>query len=126
MIKRSLFPALVMGLFSGTWNGLFRDTGNRLSFLLNKDFLSQICYFDSPQLSIQQKQAAQNFRLLIERYAQFLEEGLGIVSPPHFVYDFSRKCLPRYALLTNQTFLSECLYFSRYSAICVLQLLDNI
>ena len=30
---------------------------------------------------------------MIQRYAQFdfLEKVLGIASPPHFVYDFSRK-----------------------------------
>ena len=25
----------------------------------------------------------------------FLEKGLGTVSPPHFVYDFSRKMFPK-------------------------------
>ena len=29
----------------------------------------------------------------------FLEKGLGIVSPPHFVYDFSRKILLMLSLL---------------------------
>ena len=32
----------------------------------------------------------------------FLEEGPGIVSPPHFVYDFSRKMFSYYILLTDQ------------------------
>ena len=35
----------------------------------------------------------------------FSEKGLGLVSPPHFVYDFSRKmskCLSCYILLTDQ------------------------
>ena len=46
----------------------------------------------------------------------FSEKGLGLVPPPHFVYGFSRK------LLTDQISLSDCLNFSRYLAICVLQL----
>ena len=29
-------------------------------------------HFDSPQLGIQEKQTVQNFRLFIQRYAQFL------------------------------------------------------
>ena len=50
-------------------------------------------YFDGPQLRIQQKQTVKNFRLLIQRYAQFwlLKKFLGIISPPYFVFDFSRK-----------------------------------
>ena len=49
----------------------------------------------------------------------FLEKGLGIVFPPHFVYDFSRKYLSFYALLIDQIALSDCLYFLRYWSICV-------
>ena len=39
------------------------------------------------------KQAVQHFRLLIQRYAQFwfLEKGLRLAFPRHFVYDFSKK-----------------------------------
>ena len=55
----------------------------------------------------------------------FSEKGLGLVSPPHFVYDFSRKCFSCYSLLTDQISLSDCLYFSRYWAIYVLQLFVN-
>ena len=55
----------------------------------------------------------------------FSEKGLGLVSPPHFVYDFSRKMFPCYVLLTDQISLSDCLYFLRYWAICVLQLFVN-
>ena len=36
----------------------------------------------------------------------FLDKGLGIVSPVHFVYDFSTKCLSCYILLTDQILLS--------------------
>ena len=50
----------------------------------------------------------------------FLEKGLGIVSLPHFVYDFSKKCFSCYIVLTDQITLSDCLYFSRYWAICAL------
>ena len=60
---------------------------------------------------------------MVQRYAQFfLEKGLGIVFPAHFVYDFSRKMLLIYILLTDQILLSDCLCFLRYWAICVLQL----
>ena len=36
----------------------------------------------------------------------FLANGLGIVSPPHFVYDFSGKIVSTYILLTDQISLS--------------------
>ena len=45
----------------------------------------------------------------------FSEKGQGLVSPPDFVYDFSRKVF----LLTDQISLTDCLYFSKYWAICV-------
>ena len=54
-----------------------------------------------------------------------LEMGLGIVSPPHFVYDFKEKCFSCYILLTDQIQLSDGLYILRYWAICVLQLFVN-
>ena len=45
---------------------------------------------------------------------EFLEKGLGIVAPPHFVYDFSTKMfLSCYILLSDQISLSDCLYFLR-------------
>ena len=50
-----------------------------------------------------------------------LEKSLGIVSPPHFAYDFSTKMF-LYILLIGQISLSEYLSFFRYWAICVLQL----
>ena len=31
-----------------------------------------------------------------------LKKGLGIVSPPHFVYDFFKKNVSSYILLTNK------------------------
>ena len=46
--------------------------------------------FDSSEPSIQRKQTVK--RNYLSRYMlnfDFLEKGLGIVSPPHFVYDFS-------------------------------------
>ena len=53
----------------------------------------------------------------------FSEKDLGLVSPPHFVYDFSRKViLMLHSILTDQVSLFDCLYFSRYWAICLLQL----
>ena len=38
--------------------------------------------------------------------ADFLDKCLGIVSPAHFVYDFSQKCTLGYTLLTDQISLS--------------------
>ena len=55
----------------------------------------------------------------------FLEMGLGIASPPHFVYDFPRKNFLCYKLLADQISLSDCLYFLRYWVTCVLQVLVN-
>ena len=54
----------------------------------------------------------------------FLDKGLGIVSPAHFVYEFSTKMFLMY-LLSDQVSLPGCLYFLRYWAICVLQFLVN-
>ena len=52
-----------------------------------------------------------------------LENGLGIVSPPHFASDLCQeKCLPGYIVLTDQMSLFGCPYFLRYWAICVSQL----
>ena len=48
----------------------------------------------------------------------FLE--LGVVSRPHFVYDFSRKKFLFFILLSDQIYLSDCLYFWRCWEICVL------
>ena len=55
----------------------------------------------------------------------FLEKGLGIVSPPHFVYIFQQKCFSWYVLVTDQISLYDCLYFLRYWAICALHLFVN-
>ena len=51
-------------------------------------------YFDSPQISIQQKKKLYktlDYRSRDKRNFYFLEKSLGIVSPPHFVYEFSTK-----------------------------------
>ena len=53
----------------------------------------------------------------------FLEKGLGIVFPSHFVHDFSRKAFSCYILLTDQISLSDCLYLLRYWVMCDLELL---
>ena len=54
----------------------------------------------------------------------FLEKGLEIVSPPHFVYDFSRNIfLACYILLNDKIPLSNWLYFLRYLGIYALQLI---
>ena len=39
-----------------------------------------------------------------------LEKGLGLVSPSHFVYDFSRKCFSCYILSTGKISLSVSTY----------------
>ena len=52
----------------------------------------------------------------------FLEKGLGIVSPPHFVHDFSRRM---FLMLYSLNCLSDWLYFLRYWTICILQLFVN-
>ena len=44
----------------------------------------------------------------------YSEKGPGLVSPPHFVYDFQEKCFSCYILLSDQISLSDCLHFSRY------------
>ena len=36
----------------------------------------------------------------------FLDKGLGIVAPAHFVYDFQQKCSSCYILITDQISLS--------------------
>ena len=51
----------------------------------------------------------------------FLDNGLGIVSPAHFVYYFSIKMFFMLYLLTDHILLPGCLYFLRYWAIRVLQ-----
>ena len=56
----------------------------------------------------------------------FSEKSLGLVSPSHLMYGVSRKIsLMSLILLTDQISLSDCFYFSRYWAICILQLFVN-
>ena len=79
--------------------------------------MSELSYFKSALSGLRQwKQLIWNFKLLIQRYAQFifLAKGSGIVSAPHAVNDFSRKYFPFYILLTDQISLSDCLCFVRY------------
>ena len=54
-----------------------------------------------------------------------LDKGLGIVSPAHFVYEFSTKMFSYYILLTDKISLPGFVYFLRYWAKCVLQLFLN-
>ena len=49
-----------------------------------------------------------------------LDNGLGIVSAAHFVYDFSTKISSSYILFTDQISLPGCLYSLRYLVICAL------
>ena len=55
----------------------------------------------------------------------FLEIDLGIVSPPHFVHEFSRKVFLMLCCINDQVSLPDCLYFLRYWSICVLKLFVN-
>ena len=48
----------------------------------------------------------------------FSEKGLGLLI-------FEEKCFSYYILLTDQISLPDCLYFSRYWAVCVLRLFAN-
>ena len=50
-----------------------------------------------------------------------LEKVLGIVSAPYITYNFSRKIFLLYSAKGRISF-SDCLYFLRYQAMCVLQL----
>ena len=52
----------------------------------------------------------------------FSEKSLGLVFPTHFVYNLEEVGFTCYLLLTDQISLPDCLYFSRYWAIYVLQL----
>ena len=56
----------------------------------------------------------------------FLEKGLGIVSPPHFCMILQEINFSCYILLTNQISLPNCLYYLRYWSVCVLQLFVNL
>ena len=47
----------------------------------------------------------------------FLEKGLGIVSPLFFCMIFQERCFSSYTLLTDQILLPDCLHFSRYWSI---------
>ena len=55
----------------------------------------------------------------------FLDKGLEIVSPAHFVHDFSTKMFLMLFFINLQISLPGCLYFLRYLAICVLQWFVN-
>ena len=49
-------------------------------------------YFDSPRVGIQKKKLykALDYRSIVMSNFEYVEKGLGIVSPPHVVYDFSK------------------------------------
>ena len=49
----------------------------------------------------------------------FSEKGLGLVSPPHFVYDFSKKNFSCYILLTDQTSLWLLLLLEILANMCI-------
>ena len=84
-------------------------------------------YFDTLNLGFTKnklkKTLGYSFRDMLN--FNFPKKDLGLVSPPHFLYDFQEKCFSCYILLTDQISLFDCLYFSRYWAICALQLFVN-
>ena len=52
-------------------------------------------YFDSPRVGIQKKKKkklykALDYRSIVMSNFEYVEKGLGIVSSPHVVYDFSK------------------------------------
>ena len=55
----------------------------------------------------------------------FFDKGLKIVSPAHFVCDFSIEMFFMLFSLTDQISVPNCLYFLRYWAICLLQFFVN-
>ena len=55
----------------------------------------------------------------------FSEKDLGLVFPPHFVDDFSRKNFLMLYSINWPNFIADYLYFSRYWAISVSQLFVN-
>ena len=52
------------------------------------------------------------------RNFDFLEKGLGMVSPPHFVYDFSRKMFPMLSSIKRPILIGLLLL--------LLEILDNM
>ena len=49
----------------------------------------------------------------------FLGKGVGIVSQPDFVYNFSRKTFLMFFSINDQILLPDCFYFLGYRAIYV-------
>ena len=79
-------------------------------------------YFNNPQLDIQQKRTVQNLRLLIWRNARFwfLQKGMELVSPPYFVYVFSRKTFLKLYFINcrNFNFLRYCVIYWDIAIVC--------
>ena len=64
-------------------------------------------YLDRPQLDMQQKQTVWNFRLLVNRYAQFwlFRKGTGIEFSAKLVYGFSREIFLMLYYINCPTFI---------------------
>ena len=83
--------------------------------------LVSIC-FDGAQLGIQQNKIYKTLEYRSRDMLNFelFEKSLEIVSPSHFVYDFSRKIfLTLYISLTDQILLPDCLFCSSYWTIFI-------
>ena len=55
----------------------------------------------------------------------FLEKNLGIVSPPHYVYNFFKKVFLILYFLTDKLSLTDSIYLLRFWEIRLLQLFDG-
>ena len=55
----------------------------------------------------------------------FSKKSLGLASPPHFVYDLSRKTFVMLYSINRPNFIVRLHFISRYWALCVLQLFVN-
>ena len=65
------------------------------------------------------KQHADLFRFLFTEDALKIIKGLGLVSRPHFLYNFLMKNLFFNITESGQISLPDCVYFASYSIICV-------
>ena len=103
-----------------------RETSSRPRFVFHKALfgvkaiastLVSIC-FGNPRLTDNKQKLYETsdywFRDMLN--FDFLKKSLGLASSPHFLHDFWRKIF----LLTDRISLSDCLYFWRYLAICLL------
>ena len=106
------------------------ETSSRPLFVFWKSFILRwkqvVCSlvsisFENPQLGMQKNKLCKNLSYGSRDMLKFdfLEKDLGIVSSPHFVYDFSRKMFFTLCSINWPNFMSGCIYFLRYWAVCI-------